>query len=77
MRWTYDPQADAIYLNLEFDTPASSVTSVGIGDHVILDVDKDGQLAGIEIIGATLAYTRLRRVLADEPTILGDSDALG
>lgn len=77
MRWTYDPQADAIYINLEPWLPASSLVSVGISDHVILDVNLDGELAGIEIIGATLAFTRLRRVLADEPTILGGSDALG
>lgn len=77
MRWTYDPQADAIYLTLKAGTLTEKLISVGISDHVILDVDQDGHLAGIEIIGATLAFTRLRRVLADEPTILGGSDALG
>ena len=69
MKWTYDPQADAIYLTLK---KADDIISVGISSKVILDLAADGtEVVGIEIIGADLAYPRLRRTLADEPEILG------
>lgn len=78
MKWTYDPQADAIYLNLAPWTAAADLTSVGINDQVILDVDKDGSLAGIEIIGGTEElFPKLRRLLDREPQMLGEGDAGG
>jgi uncharacterized protein YuzE len=74
MKWTYDPRADAIYLDLVSER-TSPLVSVGISDQVILDVDGTGRLAGIEIVGGTeTVFPKLRRLLDEEPWILRDEE---
>lgn len=61
----YDPDADAAYLMVVDDiAPGEAVTQVEVEDerlrgHVILDLDKDGFLLGVEILGAS---TQLRQI---------------
>lgn len=76
MKWTYERGADAIYLNLMPFGAASPLISVGIiGDQVILDVDQEGRLVGIEIVGgAEELFQKLRRVLDREPQMLGEDE---
>jgi len=72
MKWTYDPQADAIYITLR-EGVSSTAVSLGVCDEVILDVDQVlGLLTGIEIIGAERLFGKLRDLLNTPPVILGD-----
>ncbi|QOR47903.1 DUF2283 domain-containing protein [Trueperella pecoris] len=73
MRLTYDSEADAAYIELP--------TTIGVGKSVrniilddlplkgslIIDVDKDGHLLGIEILGAASVLP---------PEVLHDADPL-
>ena len=73
MKWTYDPQADAIYVTLL--RGYIGVTAVSLaGCEVVLDVDPvAGCLVGVEIIGVERVFPRLRELLADPPEMLGDA----
>ena len=57
MRFTFDDEANAAYLELDVGAEGSAVENVvversGRGD-IVLDFDGDGHLLGVEIIGAT------------------------
>jgi uncharacterized protein YuzE len=47
MRITYDPEADALYIELRHATPADSRD---IEEDVTADLDGDGHVIGIEIL---------------------------
>lgn len=61
MRITYDPDADALYIELK-KTQAADNTDLQEG--VTADLDKDGNIIGIEILDAKRRYgeATLRRV---------------
>lgn len=46
MRITYDPEADALYIELR---AARSVESVDLEDGVSADLDADGRVLGFEV----------------------------
>jgi len=48
MRITYDPKVDALYIRFHETT----VTTKHLGEGLAADYDAQGQLAGIEILGA-------------------------
>lgn len=48
---TYDPQVDALYIVLR-PAERGSVITHSVSDTVFLDFEADGQLAGIEVLGA-------------------------
>jgi uncharacterized protein YuzE len=47
MRITYDPEADALYIELRHATP---VDSRDIEEGVTADLDRDGHVIGIEVL---------------------------
>jgi uncharacterized protein YuzE len=47
MRITYDPEADALYIELRHATP---IDSRDIEEGVTADLDADGHVLGIEIL---------------------------
>ena len=47
MRITYDPEADALYIELRRATPADSRD---LEEGVTADLDADGHLIGIEVL---------------------------
>ncbi len=49
MRLTYDPEADALYIELKPDKPADSRD---IEEGVTVDLDGAGHIIGIEILDA-------------------------
>ncbi|MFE6857262.1 DUF2283 domain-containing protein [Nocardia sp. NPDC057668] len=57
-RVTYDPVADAAYIYLTREIPAGGVTKtvpvdpIAIGGMVNLDLDANGVIVGIEVLGA-------------------------
>ncbi|OUE20850.1 hypothetical protein BFL34_01668 [Clavibacter michiganensis] len=60
MRVTYDPAADAAYVELagplgdgEAATTIHSIVTPGDRGEVALDFDADGRLLGIEVLGAS------------------------
>jgi uncharacterized protein YuzE len=52
MRWTFDANADAFYLYLSDAAPASQED---LGEGLIADIDQDGALVGIEVLGSNRA----------------------
>lgn len=49
MKITYDPEADALYIQLR-DVPVKD--SVDIEEGVVADLDGDGHIVGIELLDA-------------------------
>lgn len=49
MRITYDPEADALYVELRY---ARAVDNVDIEDGISVDLDSEGHVLGFEILGA-------------------------
>ena len=49
MKMTYDPEVDALYIELR-DVPIAE--SVDLEEGVTLDVDAEGKPVGLEILGA-------------------------
>lgn len=49
MRITYDPEADALYIELLY---ARAVDSIDLEPGVSADLDADGHVLGFEILGA-------------------------
>ena len=65
MRITYDPGVDALYIRFE----EAQVTSKHLGEGITADYDKDGKLAGIEILDAITRFgdkSTLRKVTLEE-----------
>jgi uncharacterized protein YuzE len=81
MKWTLDKLREnlplvAIYLTEIGDT--RHVRTVDLqGAHVLLDVDDDGNVVGVEILGPAVRtdLTRLDEYLKEPPTVLGDDNA--
>lgn len=69
-RWTYDEEVDCAYIILEEQEPAGVRTVELTGVHVILDVDLDGNVLGLELLpgfGGTVERIGLARYLKEEP----------
>lgn len=47
MRITYDPEADALYIELRSGAPADSID---LEDGVTADLDADGHVIGLEVL---------------------------
>lgn len=54
MKITYDPDADAIYVLLHEAEPGPSLD---VEDGVTVDLDKEGHIIGLEILGASKRLT--------------------
>jgi len=50
MKITYDPEADALYIELR---KASAADSVDVEEGVTVDLDADGHIVGIEVLDAS------------------------
>lgn len=50
MKITYDPKADALYIQFQ---DGSVGKTKKIDDGILIDVDKEGRLFGLEIIGVS------------------------
>jgi uncharacterized protein YuzE len=61
MKITYDPEADALYIQLR---NASAKDAVDIEDGVVADLDADGHVIGFEVLDASKRMTtqELKRV---------------
>lgn len=53
MKITYDGQADALYISL---SSADCAVQRHVTEDCIVDIDKDGNVVGIEILGAKATY---------------------
>ena len=65
MRITYDPKVDALYIRFE----EAQVTTKHLADGIAADYDKDGKLAGLEILDAIQRFAdkgTLRKVTLEE-----------
>jgi uncharacterized protein YuzE len=54
MKITYDPEADALYIELR-DAPASD--SIDVEDGVTVDLDNDGHIIALEVLDASKRMT--------------------
>lgn len=63
MKISYDSRYDLLYL--ELDDTAKTVRNEELGDSIVLDVDEEGWVAGIEILGAS-QLVNLARLLPVE-----------
>ena len=74
MHVSYDPEADAAYIRMvdviEDGEATAQVTARPDGGDAefTLDLDRDGRLLGIEVLGATLGLRPETLALADTPT---------
>jgi uncharacterized protein YuzE len=50
MKVTYDPEADALYIELK---DAEAYDNIDVASGVTADLDRDGQIIAIEILGAS------------------------
>ena len=65
MRITYDPKVDALYIRFE----EAQVTSKHLAEGIAADYDKEGRLAGIEILDAIKRFKdkeTLKRVILED-----------
>jgi uncharacterized protein YuzE len=53
MKISYDPKADALYIELRSLAPGS-VENRRLSDDIILDYGPDGNVAGIEVLDASV-----------------------
>lgn len=67
MRVTYDPEADALYISLSDGTRDSQRE---VNENMILDLNKDGEVVGIEILDAKETYGR--EIMRMDFSLLGD-----
>lgn len=68
MKVSYDSRYDLLYL--ELDDTAKSVRNEDLGDGIVFDVDDEGRVAGIEILGAS-HLVNLARLLPVEYSTAG------
>ena len=54
MRTTYDPAADAVYIKVG---GAAVAESEELRDNIVLDLDVEGRIVGVEILNASLKLT--------------------
>lgn len=52
--YTYDEQADALYVLLAPEPEAAIKETVELGDRLHIDIGPDGKLVGVEILYPTL-----------------------
>ena len=65
MRITYDPKVDALYIRFK----ETEVTTKNLADGIAADYDKDGKLAGLEILDAVRRFAdkdTLKKVILEE-----------
>ncbi len=55
MKITYDPEADALYIELR---EAQAADSMDIEEGVTVDLDSDGHIIGLEVLDASERLTR-------------------
>lgn len=55
MKYQYDPQADALYIEV---SQRKIIESDMVDDGVILDYDQKGQIVGIEILDASKIFNQ-------------------
>ncbi len=51
MKITYDSTKDLLYIR--FDTKEQTLTNIIVNENIILDINEDNKLVGIEIIEAS------------------------
>jgi uncharacterized protein YuzE len=56
MKMTYDRDADALYIRLRDTTEQVEVTR--LSQEVACDMDADGRVVGIEILNASVLFSR-------------------
>jgi uncharacterized protein YuzE len=69
-KWTYDEEVDCAYIQVDEREPNGVRTVELTGVHVILDVDLDGKVLGLELLpgfGGTVKRIGLARYLKEEP----------
>lgn len=54
MKITYDPEADALYIELRDARPADSMD---IEEGVTVDLDREGHIIGLEVLDASKRMT--------------------
>lgn len=54
MRWSYDTGADALYVTLRDGSPVSQEE---LEDGTIVDLDKAGEVLGVEVLGFGRGWT--------------------
>lgn len=72
-KWTYDEVIDAAYIFTREVEPAQLKTIHLEGVEVLLDVDTDGNVLGIELLGDTRKKTVLRdlgKYLKTDPNVI-------
>ncbi|MPZ49852.1 MAG: DUF2283 domain-containing protein [Dehalococcoidia bacterium] len=74
MKITYDPEADALYIELR---KAEASNSIDVEEGVVVDLDGDGHVIGIEVLDASVRLTddELKK-LSYENLVLGKKAAL-
>ncbi len=71
LRATYDPEADAAYVYLSDFIPDGGLARTPtcddpeLRDGIFLDVNHDGQVVGVELLGAAFLSPHLRRLLVE------------
>ena len=69
MHATYDKEADAAYLYVEYPVTRGQVKkSVALDQHIILDFDVNQKLLGIEILDASKVLSKKVLLEAKQPT---------
>ena len=71
MKITYDTTNDLLYIR--FDTKEQTVTNVTVNDNIILDINQENKLIGIEILDASemIALDQLFPIIK-QPIILDE-----
>lgn len=66
MKITYDPKADALYIQFQ---SGKSKTTKKIQDGILVDLDRKGKLFGIEIVGVSerVSLKNLREISLNLP----------
>ncbi|MFH1039137.1 MAG: DUF2283 domain-containing protein [PVC group bacterium] len=70
MRFTYDPRYNIAYLR--FQEKMAGVETVKLSDELLVDMDPDGRIYGIELLNANEQLTR-----GDENQLLVINEATG
>jgi uncharacterized protein YuzE len=72
MRLTYEAESGMAYLYLEESSPGAAHRSIELDDDelptsLVVDIDRDGHLIGIEIFGADRCLSPQLREQAERP----------
>jgi len=72
MKITYDTSNDLLYIR--FDTKEQNVTNITVNDNIILDINQDNKLVGIEILDASemIALEQLFPIIKNPQTLKED-----